>query len=219
MPKLPFEGMDPDEHGSRFTWRVAVMVRNAVDPGGPSSDQEMERGVRDALGDAALDEDEDLGSPSLIRGSFGRGGEGFAAVVEWVGTAAGAGVVGGLSWAAFNSLVRGARRLMSRTHDRGEDRIYVSRGLAVLLAADAVLHNHPGAKLAIEVADEPSALAGYQTPELNYVAIEPWLVTIVDFDAGVRYIVIVRPTGIIAGMLEISLDEYEHMYLPIPRPE
>lgn len=219
MPNVPFEGMDPDEPGSRFTWRVAVMVRNAVDPERPSSDQDIKRGVRGALGDAVFDEDEDLGKPSLIRGGFGRGAEGFAAILEWVGTAAGAGVVGGMSWAAFSGLVRGARRLMARIRDKGEDRIYVSRGLAVLLAADAVLRDHPEAKLATEAADEPSALAGYQTPELNYVAIEPWLVTLVDFDAGTRYIVVVRPTGIIAGVLDAPIEEYEHFYTRIPRPE
>lgn len=218
MPNLPFEGMNPDEPGSRFTWRIAVMVSNAVDGGAPSSDTEIENGIRSVVGGEVLDEDEDLGKPQIVRGGFGRGAEGFAAVLEWLGSAAGAAVVGGMSWAAFNKVVEGVRRLMSRIGEQG-GAIVVSRGLAVALAADAVLAKHPGARLSIEAADEPSAFAGYQTPELNYVAIEPWLVTMVDFDAKLRHVVVVRPNGTIAGMLEVPLEEYEPLYLPVPRPE
>lgn len=217
MPIVPFEGMDPDEPGSRFTWRPALMVRRAVDPGALSSDEQGERGARSVVGDEVFGEDPDLGTPSLIRGSFGRGAEGFAEVLEWVGTAAGAGVVGGASWAATAALARAAKRIMSKISNKGEGLVYVSRGLAVLLAVDDVLRENPGARVVVEAADEPSAFAGYQTPELNYVAIEPWLVTLVDFDAKTRHVVVVRPTGAIAGRLSVPLEEYEEFYLPIPR--
>lgn len=211
------DGMDPEAPASRFTMRPAVMVVNAVSGGSAPSNEAMEAGIRRVIGDGVFEEDEDIGAPSIVNGSIGRGAEGFAAVLEWMGTAAGAGVIGGGSWAAFNALVRGAKRLMSQIRNKGDNLVYVSRGFGVLLAADAVLSKHPSAKLSVEVADEPSALAGYKTPELNYVAIEPWLVTFVDFDVGKRYVVIVRPTGDLAGMMEVPLEQLEDMYLPLAR--
>ncbi|MGH2753811.1 MAG: hypothetical protein ACRDLB_05200 [Actinomycetota bacterium] len=182
-------------------------------------DTSTESGVREVLGSSVFEEDEDIGHPTFVRGSIGRGAEGFAAVLEWVGTAAGAGLLGGMSWDAFKGLIKGAKRLMRKIREKGDDRVFVSRGLAVLLAAGAVLEEYPKAALSVEAADEPSSLAGYPTPELNYVAIEPWIVTLVDFGEGLRHIVVVRPTGAIAGKLKVPLEEYEEIYLPIPRAD
>jgi hypothetical protein len=139
-------------------------------------------------------------------------------VLEWAGAAAGAGVIGALSWEATKAMARGTARIIGRFRNRPEAKAYVSRGFATLIALDAVLRRNESAILAVEAADEPSAFGEVPTPELNYVGIEPWVVLLVDFAAKRRWIVVVRPTAQVIGMLEVPLEEYEEMYSRVERP-
>jgi hypothetical protein len=177
-----------------------------------------ETSIRDIVGDWILEADADLGQPRVVDGGIGRGAEGWAPVLEWAGAAAGAGVIGALSWEATKAMARGAARIIGRIRDGMEDKAYVSRGFAALIALDAVLRRNEGAILAIEAADEPSAYGEVPTPELNYVGIEPWVVLLVDFVAKRRWIVVVRPTAEVSGLLETPLEEYEEMYSRVDRP-
>jgi hypothetical protein len=52
--------------------------------------------------------------------------------------------------------------------------VLVNRGTAVLLAAATVKETFGEGELLFEAAEEPSAIAGQPTPELNYVGLEPW---------------------------------------------
>jgi hypothetical protein len=115
-------------------------------------------------------------------------------------------------------MARGAARIIGRFRDGPEDKVYVSRGFAALIALDAVLRHNESAILAVEAADEPSAFGELPTPELNYVGIEPWVVLLVDFEAKRRWIVVVRPTAEVSGMLEVPLEEHEEMYSRVERP-
>lgn len=221
MPVLPFEGMDPDSPGSRFTWRPAIAVQV-----GEQSERDRVQGrtalssIQNNVGEWALEPDPELGQTQVLDGGVGRGAEGWAPVLEWIGLAAGAGIMGGLSWEASKAAARAAGRILSRVRKReaNQPKIYVSRGFAALLALDAIVAREPSAVLAIETADEPSAFATHPTPELNYVGIEPWIILIVDFHTNHRWIVVVEPTGSVAGMLDIPLGELESMYSRVEPP-
>jgi hypothetical protein len=59
-------------------------------------------------------------------------------------------------------------------------RVFISRGMAALIAIQDVLDNNPQARLALEAVEEPSSIAGHPSPEWNYVGVEPWIVFLVD---------------------------------------
>ncbi len=220
LPTLPSKKWDPNSSGSRFTWRPAVVVlAGEVSEADRSAGRTKESVVSDVLGEWVLKKG-DLGKPAVIDGGIGRGAEGWAPVLEWLGDAAGSGVIGTMSWKAAKSLSKGAARLIGKIREREADRprIYVSRGLAVLLAIDAVLAENDSASVAVEAADEPSGFGGRPTHELNYVGLEPWIVLLVDLKAERRWVVAVRPSGQIAATMSFPLEEYEGMFLPIDYP-
>lgn len=219
MPRLPFEGLDPDAKGSRFTWRPGfVVLTGEASEEARAAGRTAETSVRDVIGEWILEPDAHLGEPKILDGAIGRGAEGWAPVLEWAGAAAGAGVIGALSWEATKAMARSAAKIIRRIRDGSGAPTYISRGFAVLIAMDEVLQRDKEAVLAVEAADEPSAFGELQTPELNYVGIEPWIVLLVDFEAKRRWVVVVRPTGGVHGVLEVALEAYEEDYSRVGRP-
>lgn len=216
MPIVPFEEWDLDAPGSRFTWRPAVVFLVGETP----QEQQIsaEDAIRRTVDDRVLEEDV-LGEPRFVDGGIGRGAEGWAPVLEWVGLSAGAGVIGGLSWLAVKKAAQAASATIRRLRsDKDEEvRVQVSRGLAVLLAIDEVLERESTAELVVEAADEPSGLAGNPISEINYVGLEPWIILLVDLKAKKRWIVVVRPNGDAAGVLEMALEDFEDMFLQLER--
>ena len=215
MPTMPFEGLDPEKPGSRFTWRPGLAVlAGEVSERRRGSGLTAEDVIEDVVGEWILEETE-LGKPKVIEGSIGRGAEGWAPVLEWVGLAAGSGIIGGLAWESVKTIARAASRTVEKLRQKGGGKptVFVSRGWALLSAIDAILEKDSDAILSLEAVDEPSSFGEYPTPELNYVGIEPWVVLLVDLPAKKRWIVVVRPTGEIAGMIETPLEDYEDAYL------
>lgn len=219
MPILPEAGKDWDLESdeSRFTSQPAVVLLVGEVPERELGTASAETVVKQRL-DATevLLADEDLGTPAVIDGSIGRGAEGWAPVLQWVAEVMATGIVGAIAYDAVKLAARGTKRVFNRLK-KSKTRFYVSRGFAALLAVEAVVAKYPGAVLSIEAAEEPSAIAGYPTHELNYVGIEPWIVFLIDFEARKRFIVIVRPTGDVIGITEFELEEYEDMYSMVPR--
>lgn len=221
MPILPEagEGWDIESEGSRFTSQPAVVLLLGEVPerelGKASAKSIVEERLK--AGDV-LDADEHLGVPKVVDGGIGRGAEGWAPVLQWIVDVAGTGIVGAIAYDTLKLAASGTKRVFKRLK-KSDSRFYVSRGFAALLAVDAVVAKHPGAILSIEAAEEPSAIAGYPTSELNYVGLEPWIVFLIDFEARKRFIVVVRPTGDVVGISEFGLEDYEDMYSRVPRPE
>ena len=89
----------------------------------------------------------------------------------------------------------------------------------MLLAVDEVVDRHGPSALSIEAVEEPSAIAGIPTHELNYVGVEPWIVFLIDFESKIRYIIAVRPNGEVRGCLEVPLEDFEDMYSQVPRTD
>ncbi len=65
----------------------------------------------------------------------------------------------------------------------------------------------------IEAVVEPSALAGATLTELNYVGVEPWLVTAVDHRNARRFYVVVAPDGRVLNSMTVPLQSGEELYL------
>lgn len=217
MPLVPPEwDWDLDAPGSRFTWRPAVVVlAGEVSEDGRGSAEDT---IRRSAGDWVLKEDV-LGKPRFVDGGIGRGAEGWAPVLEWVGLSAAAGVIGSLSWQVVKKIAEAASATVRRLRSgKGEEvSVQVSRGLAVLLAIDEVLERESTAELVVEAADEPSGFADTPVSEINYVGLEPWIVFLVDLKAKKRWIVAVKPNGDVAGALEVALGDFEDMFLRIER--
>jgi hypothetical protein len=217
MPKPP-AGVDPEEPGSRFTLRPALAISGLHDGDGadaPSNDE----AVREVLGPEALAEPlEGLGRGTTLTGSVGRGGEGWAVVVEWVAKPAVGAVVGGLAWASAKAASRAFGSLMRRTRPEGAS-VLVSRGAAALIAIDYLLSVEDPEELFIQAVDEPSSLAGFESPESNYVGIEPWVVLLIDPILETRYVVVVRPNGEVRGHMRTPMEDVERDYLPRPTDE
>jgi hypothetical protein len=220
MPVLP-EEWDPESKGSRFTTRPALVVIVGEVPEGELPSEPpgaaAARVIEDRLGDWILGDQGDLGTPRVVDGSIGRGADAWAPVLEWVFQPAIAGVVGAAAWEATKAASRGARRIIDRLKREGGHRIYVSRGMAALLAVQDVLDSYPDARLAIEAVEEPSSIAGHSSMELNYVGIEPWIVLLVDPHEEKRYVVAVASNGKVKASMELEYEEFESFY-PTIRP-
>lgn len=220
MPILPEAGKDwnLESEKSRFTSQPAVVLLVGEVPERELGVASAESVVKERLeGGEVLLPDEDLGAPEVVDGSIGRGAEGWAPVLQWAAEIGATGIVGAIAYDALKLAARGTKRVFHRLK-KTKTRFYVSRGFAALLAVDAVVAKHPGAVLAIEAAEEPSAIAGYPTHELNYVGVEPWIVFLVDFEARKRFIVVIRPTGDVVEVCEFDLEEHEDLYSHVPRP-
>jgi hypothetical protein len=122
MP-LPPEGFDSEAPGSRFTLRPAIAV-----PGGDGEDDTIRRALSEALGDDVLEPDPALGEPGILRGGIGRGAEGFAGVIEWIGAAIGTGLIGGAAWEAAKAAGKRLTGLIGRAFKKTPNYIIVSRG-------------------------------------------------------------------------------------------
>ena len=213
MPTMP-EGFDWDIEapGSRFGLRPALGLptpENEWLPEGASIEEWQELVARD-YGSWLFDEDPQLGRPTLVHGALGRGASGSMPVVEWLLEPAAKGVVSLVAAAA-------AKRVWDRIRSRGDESrprtVLVNRGTAVLLAADAVREEFgQEGDLLLEAAEEPSAIAGQPTQELNYVGLEPWIVLLRSQDGLTRFVVIVEAHGEILGCLMAPMNEWERHY-------
>src|ERR1700733_1405585 len=148
---------DLEAAGSRFTMRAALAVQVdqqkwRLGSGG------SRRALAAELGEGWATDERDLGDAEILDGSQGRGAANWIPVIEWLGVTAAGGVVGGASWAAVVAPYRQLRRKVDDAKARGH-RVRVSRGLAVILAADHVVDQF-GKKgpLRLEFVDEPSLL-------------------------------------------------------------
>lgn len=73
--------------------------------------------------------------------------------------------------------------------------------------------------LDVEGVEEPSALAGAEPSEQNFVDIEPWLVSLINAERTTRYVVCVAPSGEIQGVMSLPMGDAERLYHPIPPPD
>lgn len=217
MPNLPHE-WDPDQPGSRFTTRVGLAILSR--PGGGSRHSDgSETGptreiITEALGGPLVVGD--LGAGRAVDSSYGRGASDWVPVVEWAASALVGGVIGNAAWDALKKTASEIRDLTEQLRER-EVGFLVSRGTAGLLAIDHVLRTGDETDvLDVEAVEEPSALNGGQAHELNYVGIEPWLVSLINADRSGRYVIAVSPDGSIAGALKLQISELERAYLGVP---
>jgi hypothetical protein len=223
MPTLP-EGTnwDLEAPGSRFSSRPAFgLPRGEQDwPGDLATDDVWAGIVRAEYGAWLLDEeDPTLGKATLVRGEIGRGASAEMAVVEWLLEPI---VKGVIQWVGVKAVKRVWQR--ARTGEEGETptdeadtpkprSVLVNRGTAILLAAAAVQETFgEEGELALEAAEEPSAIAGRPTMEPNYVGLEPWVVLLRSQDARTRYVVVVEAHGDILGCLKTPMNEWESLY-------
>lgn len=208
-----------EQAGSRFTTRAALAVLTRSYGASRYPEGEEAGSADDVIADALG------GPPSGVRGLgearavdafYGRGAAGWVPVVEWTMQAVVGGVIGNVAW---DALKRGARELRELTEPLRERQVdfLVSRGTAALLAIDHLLRSgHETAILDVEAVEEPSALKGGPPLELNFVGIEPWLVSLVNASRSARYIVAISPSGQIGGVLRLAVGEIERHYLRIP---
>jgi hypothetical protein len=214
MPRTPFD-MDPDSPGSRFTLRPAIAV-----PGGDGTDEIIRAALTESLDAEILERDPALGEPDVARGGIGRGAEGFAGVIEWIGAAVAAGLIGGAAWDGAKAAGKRLAALAKRAFERRPDYIIMSRGAAALIAIDHLAGLDPAIDgLVLEAVEEPSSIAGRDSPELNYVGIEPWLVFLVDPRTQTRYVVAVSSDGQILGDMKFPFQKLEEYYFPVQLPD
>jgi hypothetical protein len=206
MPYPP-AGIDPEAPGTRFTLRPALAVYGLRDSDdGLSTEDE----VKEVLGEKALQPIPGLGEGTALRGGVGLGGEGWAAVIEWIAQPAVAGVIGALTWEASKAAARALADLIREK--RPEGKILVSRGAAVLIAVDHLLTAENPAELVLDAVDEPTAIGGHQSPQAGYANIEPWVVLMIDPVHMTRYVVIVSPGGEIRGHMKAPMEAFELDY-------
>ena len=217
MPNLPHD-WDPNQPGSRFTTRVALAILSRPE-GAPRHTTDSDVGptrevMTDALGGSLVVGE--LGAGRAVDSSYGRGAAGWIPVVEWAAEALITGVIGNAAWDALKKTASEVRELTERLRERRVG-FLVSRGTAALLAIGHVLRSGDESDvLDIEAVEEPSALSGEQAHELNYVGIEPWLVSLLNADRSARYLIAVSPDGAILGTLKLPLGELERAYLGLP---
>lgn len=217
----PADGWDPEAPGSRYTTRVAL----GLPVQGEEYMHRAERGeqglaeavVRDVLGDTP-GIGSDLGSLQAVEGSLGRGASGWLAVAEWTADAIGQGVVGAAAWVSF---IRVGRWLQERIEalDREGQRVLVSRGAAILLAANHVLSKTTEeGPLGCEAAEDPVSMSGDVPSEFNYTGIEPWLVSLVNADLTTRYVVAIGAEGMPLSLMQMPMTEVERVYSRLGPP-
>jgi hypothetical protein len=215
MPRRPEwldANVDLEGPTSRFTLSPAVAM------GFPEAEwgrveAEAQEALRDDLGDWIFEEQDELGRAEARAGGVGRGAEGLAAVLIFIGLNAAAGIISvsaGLAWKRFLQRVRTSRGGDARG-------LFISRGGAVLLAVAEVAERFGvDSDLELEAAEEPASIAGREISELSYVGFEPWVVLLLDRDRGRRYVVVVSGHGEVLGALDTAMDEWEAMHLPAP---
>jgi len=208
-----------DRSGNRFYSQPGFAVllgEGGVDPSGCDGDtgDAMAR-ARSALGEE-LDTNAELGQALVRDASYGRGAEGWTAVVEWTLEAAAQGVVGLIATAPILAAARRYQALKRRMEERGAE-FLINRAGAALIALEDVTREAPsGSRLWLESAEEIATAAGRPLSELNYVDVDSWLVFLVDLDHDLRYVRIVSPKGEIVGRTMTSLNALERLYLPAP---
>jgi hypothetical protein len=211
MPKFPELFGDPNNPAGRWNRRpaIAIVVLEHEADVFPSPEAAIEARV----GSWIMEEDSVLGKPHAVNGSVGRGAEGWVPVIEWLGSAGGAGIVGGAAWAAVANIVRRLRAQWEQGEER-PFRFYISRGTAAAIAADEISEKFgEEGPLEIEAVEEPSGIAGQDPIEISYVGLEPWVVLLRSIERKRRYYVIVAPDGEILGRIETPLLEWEEMFL------
>lgn len=164
--------MGSGQPGSRFTTRVsfAILTRRGGASGYRQGDDSgpTDEVIADALG-GAPSSIEGLGDSRGVDASYGRGAAGWVPVVEWAAQATIAGVLGNAGWAAIKTAAKRVRELTDELV-MGQVKFLVSRGTAALLAIDHVLRTGRESQvLDIEAVEEPSALAGREPSEPNFV--------------------------------------------------
>jgi hypothetical protein len=171
-----------------------------------------EETLRRRIGDWALEEHPELGRAEAVSGSIGRGAEGWAAVLEFVGLHAAGGVISAAAAMAFKRFWERARGGEAGAE---QQRVYVSRGAAAYLAVAEVADRF-GQESAVEIeaVEEPSSIAGGDILELSYVGAEPWVVLLRDRTAQTRYVVVVSASGEVLGSMKTAMGEWEAMFLP-----
>lgn len=213
-PRNP-RGLDLQAPGSRFSNHVAIAVPSMHEFGNRAELREpgiAEVALREKLGPRALDDADGLGTPEAIDGSWGRGAASWIPVLEFVGVA----IAGGITWDAIKAGIGSLRTTLRRAEDKGEQ-AYISRGAAAVLAIgeviDRELEDEP---LDIEVAEEPSGLAGQEITETSYTGFEPWIVSLINREQTVRYVVAVAADGKIEGLLELPISQGTRVFGPLP---
>lgn len=205
---------DTEATGSRFTLRPACAVIvgevSEIHLAKAGREQTAKELIRAKVGDWILEETPALGRPRVESGASGRGADAWVPILEWVVKAAAAGVVGALSWEATKIAALAMKDLVTRVQTKGV-RLEISRGMAAFIAiSEAANSLTPMAD--IEFIEEPSSIARIPSQELNYVGLEPWVVSLVDKENKQRHLVIVGPGGEIRGSLTTPLEDYELMY-------
>jgi hypothetical protein len=119
--------------------------------------------------------------------------------------------VGALAWEGSKAAGRSLVSLLQKEKPEGA-RVVVSRGAAVLIAIDYLVKAEQPVDLVLDAVEEPSAIAGRDSPESNYVDIEPWVVLLVDPERQVRYVVVVSPSGEVRGHMKTSMERFELDY-------
>ena len=175
-----------------------------------------EAAVRSLLGDEWLDDDPDLGEVTAIDGVQGRGAAGWIPVLEWIGDAAGQGLVGFTVASGVHAAVQRIRDKLKGARSNGR-RMLVSRGLAAALAVDYVFeHTGETRVLDVEAADEPSAFGGRERSETSYTGLEPWIVILVTRDRAQRYLVGVSASGEVHGLVIMPMGAFDGMFGLLP---
>jgi hypothetical protein len=165
-----------------------------------------------------------LGRPRVLQGEIGRGASGILPVVEWLiepGVfSAAAGAVAFKVWRRIRYGDDAGSEQASQAPTEPKQSVLVSRGMAVLLATVAAKEAFKeDAPLGFEAAEEPSAIAGRATHELNYVGLEPWIVLLRNQEKLTRYVVVVEAHGEILGVLQTPMSELEILYWDLTVPD
>ena len=176
-----------------------------------------QKAVERLVGESFLDDDPVLGQPEAINGASGYGADVWAVIVLW----AAAGLVGGAAWDATKTVARRLRERVDEARRGKQPALHVSAGAARLLAIEHVLDAYDDelGPLDTEAVQEPSDISGGAFVNLNYAAIEPWLVLLVSASRIFRYILVVMPDGSIAGALRVPLttpEQVEGVNVQIP---
>lgn len=159
--------------------------------------------------------DRDLGKPTVIDGSHGRGTSGWIPVLEWTFDLASK----GLAWTVIRKVAGEIRAAIETARAKSgyradhSHRVLVSRGLAVILACAHIYEEtEEREQLRLEVAQEPTILSGNRPTEISYTGIEPWIVLLVNDSLTKRYMLTVSPHGEVLGYLCTAMDKWETMF-------
>jgi hypothetical protein len=210
---------DPDDvmdRGSRFTEHPAIALAVPEVEWAADSEANARAPLARHFGDWIFDEQDELGRGEAADSSVGRGAAGIAAALVFVGLHALGGVISvsaGMAWRRF------VQKALDSLPNDERALFFVSRGGAAYLAAAEVAERFgEQGELEVEAVEEPSSIAGHETPELSYVGIEPWIVLLRRAENLRRYLVVAAPDGEILGALATPMRQWEPGYLR-PAPE